>query len=74
MPIELYSTTETNFKGDDESNQGSNKEISDSSDSDNDNQNLYLLINGYEGKHRFDPTATWIDQEESSLIRKVRKM
>lgn len=71
VPVDPYSAVETNSKSDAESNPPTNKDISDGSDSVNDNPNLYIPVDGYEGKHRFDPTATWTDQEERSLIRKV---
>lgn len=33
---------------------------------------LYKPIEGFEGTHRFDPSATWTQAEENALIRKVR--
>lgn len=32
---------------------------------------LYKPIEGFEGTHRFDPTATWTPEEEKALVRKV---
>lgn len=32
---------------------------------------FYEPIDGYEGKHRYDPSAEWIEKEEKTLIRKV---
>ena len=32
---------------------------------------LYKPIEGFEGAHRFDPSATWTQAEENALIRKV---
>jgi hypothetical protein len=32
---------------------------------------IYKPVDGYEGNHRIDPTATWTDQEEKKLIRRV---
>ena len=32
---------------------------------------IYKPIENYEGRHRFDLTATWSDDEEKKLIRKV---
>ena len=32
---------------------------------------IYKPIENYEGRHRFDPTATWSDDEEKRLVRKV---
>ena len=40
--------------------------------SDPDAAGFYQPIEGYEGAHRFDPVTTWSDQEERSLIRRVR--
>lgn len=33
---------------------------------------LYAPIPEYEGKHRYDPTAEWTEQEEKVLVRRVR--
>ena len=33
---------------------------------------LYKPIAGYEGAHRFEPTATWSAEEEQKLVRRVR--
>lgn len=35
---------------------------------------FYEPIEKYEGRHRFDPRATWSDEEERKLIRKVTKL
>jgi len=32
---------------------------------------LYKPIEGFEGTHRFDPSATWTQAEEKALVRKV---
>ena len=32
---------------------------------------LYKPIEGFEGTHRFDPSATWSAEEEKRLVRKV---
>lgn len=32
---------------------------------------VYKPIEGFEGAHRFDPSATWTKEEEAALIRKV---
>lgn len=32
---------------------------------------LYVPIDTYEGKHRFDPTAQWTEAEERKIVRKV---
>ncbi|KAJ5463727.1 hypothetical protein N7475_008671 [Penicillium sp. IBT 31633x] len=32
---------------------------------------FYEPIDGYEGKHRYDPSAEWIEKEEKTLIRKL---
>ena len=32
---------------------------------------IYKPIEKYEGRHRFDPRATWSDGEEKKLVRKV---
>ena len=34
---------------------------------------FYEPIEKYEGKHRFDPQATWSDEEERKLVRRVPK-
>lgn len=34
-------------------------------------QKHYIPIDTYEGKHRFDPRATWSVEEEKRLVRKV---
>ena len=34
---------------------------------------LYEPIEKYEGKHRFDPHATWSDEEERNLVRRVAR-
>ena len=33
---------------------------------------LYQPVEKYEGRHRFDPSATWTEEEERKLIRSVR--
>jgi hypothetical protein len=33
---------------------------------------IYAPIEKYEGAHRFDPKATWTEEEELSLVRRVR--
>jgi hypothetical protein len=37
----------------------------------NDVAEVYKPIEGYEGAHRFDPTATWSPEEEKKLVRRV---
>lgn len=32
---------------------------------------FYRPVEKYEGKHRFDPTATWTPEEERNLVRRV---
>ncbi len=32
---------------------------------------IYKLVEGFEGTHRFDPSATWTPEEEKSLVRRV---
>jgi hypothetical protein len=32
---------------------------------------IYRLVDGFEGTHRFDPSATWTQQEETQLVRRV---
>ncbi|KAL8677724.1 MAG: hypothetical protein Q9186_005877 [Xanthomendoza sp. 1 TL-2023] len=34
---------------------------------------IYKPIENYEGRHRFDPRATWSEAEEKKLIRRVSK-
>lgn len=34
---------------------------------------LYKPVEGFEGTHRFDPSATWTQEEEKALVRKVRR-
>lgn len=34
-------------------------------------QELYKPVEGFEGAHRFDPTATWSAEEEKKLVRRV---
>jgi hypothetical protein len=33
---------------------------------------VYVPIEKYEGRHRFDPKATWTEEEEARLVRRVR--
>lgn len=33
---------------------------------------VYAPIEKYEGRHRFDPKATWTEEEEANLVRRVR--
>lgn len=35
------------------------------------NSSFYTPIDGYEGKHRYDPTFEWEPKEEKKLVRKV---
>lgn len=32
---------------------------------------FYAPIDEYEGKHRFDPTAKWTEEEEAKLVKRV---
>jgi hypothetical protein len=32
---------------------------------------IYKLVDGFEGTHRFDPSATWTQEEEKRLVRRV---
>ncbi|KAA8911561.1 major facilitator superfamily domain-containing protein [Sphaerosporella brunnea] len=34
-------------------------------------KNYYKPIDSYEGAHRYDPTATWSEQEEKAIVRKI---
>lgn len=34
-------------------------------------QELYEPIPEYEGRHRYDPSAEWMEKEEKTLVRKV---
>lgn len=34
-------------------------------------ESFYVPIDTYEGRHRYDPKATWSQAEETSLIRKL---
>lgn len=38
---------------------------------DKDAADIYAPIEGYEGAHRFDPSATWTAEEENAIRRKV---
>jgi hypothetical protein len=40
--------------------------------SDSRTANVYAPIEKYEGAHRFDPKATWTEEEELALVRRVR--
>jgi hypothetical protein len=33
---------------------------------------IYKFVDGFEGTHRFDASATWTKEEEKALIRRVR--
>lgn len=33
---------------------------------------IYKLVDGFEGTHRFDPSATWEAQDEKKLVQRVR--
>ena len=33
---------------------------------------IYKMIEGFEGAHRFDASATWTEAEEKRLVRRVR--
>ena len=35
-------------------------------------QDIYKMVDGFEGAHRFDPTAKWTAEEEKKLVRRVR--
>jgi hypothetical protein len=32
---------------------------------------IYKIVDGFEGAHRFEPSATWESQEEEKLVRRV---
>ena len=38
---------------------------------DGDSHEIYVPIDNYEGRHRYDPKAEWTPEEEKRLIRKV---
>jgi hypothetical protein len=50
---------------------GSDNNIEENVFSDPRSAELYEPIEKYEGKHRFDPSATWSIEEETKLVRKV---
>lgn len=42
--------------------------------SDADARDIYKPVQGYEGSHRFDHNASWTEQQEKTLVRKVRHL
>ena len=65
---EALEESSTSLKGD---VQTVNRDIQQSVFSDPQAAEFYEPIDSYEGRHRFDPHATWSQEEERKLVRRV---
>lgn len=55
----------------DELDNNVNDSVDESVFSDGRTADVYTPIEKYEGRHRFDPKATWTEEEEIALVRRV---
>ena len=71
-PASVTTSSSASLQGDIES--GDEKNIHGSVFDDDAAAHFYKPIEKYEGRHRFDPTATWTAEEERKLVRTVRTL
>jgi len=69
-PVSVTTSTPTSIKDDVETSGEQN--IHGSVFDDSKAAELYKPVAKYEGRHRFDPSATWTEEEERKLVRTVR--
>jgi hypothetical protein len=69
-PVSVSTSSSTSIKDDVETSGEQN--IHGSVFDDSKAAELYRPVAKYEGRHRFDPNATWTEEEERKLVRTVR--
>lgn len=71
VPVNVPSSVKSTRSSSDEGEHANENTIYGSVFSDSRAQEFYKPIEKYEGRHRFDMHATWSEQEEKSLVRRV---
>lgn len=71
VPVNAPSTTKSTRSSSDEDEHANESTIYGSVFSDSRAQEFYKPIEKYEGRHRFDMHATWSEDEEKKLVRRV---
>lgn len=71
VPVNVPSTAKSTRSSSDEDEHANENTIYGSVFSDSRAQDFYKPIEKYEGRHRFDMHATWSEDEEKNLVRRV---
>lgn len=71
VPVNVLSTAKSTRSSSDEDEHANENTIYGSVFSDSRAQEFYKPIEKYEGRHRFDMHATWTEEEENKLVRRV---
>lgn len=71
VPVNVSSSVKSTRSSSDEDEHANESTIYGSVFSDSRAQEFYKPIEKYEGRHRFDMHATWTEQEEKALVRRV---
>lgn len=71
VPVNVTSSVKSTRSSSDEDEHANENTIYGSVFSDSRAQEFYKPIEKYEGRHRFDMHATWTEQEEKALVRRV---
>lgn len=71
VPVNVSSSVKSTRSSSDEDEHANENTIYGSVFSDSRAQEFYKPIEKYEGRHRFDMHATWSEEEEKSLVRRV---
>lgn len=71
VPVNVPSTTKSARSSSDDDEHAHESTIYGSVFSDSRAQDFYKPIEKYEGRHRFDMHATWSEDEEKNLVRRV---
>lgn len=71
VPVNVTSSVKSTRTSSDEDELANENTVYGSVFSDSRAQEFYKPIEKYEGRHRFDMHATWTEQEEKALVRRV---